>query len=139
MGTSVNIIQSRLICNIVIITSTSNVIISDTTGNNDNITNQSTVNYIDTSIFTKDNNVNTSEIISDTTVNIDTSIFTQDNNVNISEIISDTTVNNIATSIYTHDNNVSISEIISDTTVNNDTSVFTQDTISTTEIEFTMD
>merc|ERR1712121_474635 len=109
-----------------------------TTGNNDNITNQSTVNNIDTSIFTQDSNVNTSEIISDTTVNIDTSIFTQDN-VNISEIISDTTVNNIATSIYTQDNNVNISEIISDTTVNNDTSVFTQDTVSTTEIEFTMD
>merc|ERR1712121_349726 len=81
---------------------------------NDNITNQSTVNNIDTSIFTINSNVNTSEIISDTTVNIDTNIFAQDNNVNISEIISDTTVNN-------------------------DTSVFTQGTVSTTEIEFNMD
>merc|ERR1712121_51344 len=94
------------------IASTSNII-CDTTGNNDNITNQSTVTNIDTTIFTQDSNVNTLEIISGTTVNIDTSIFTQDN--------------------------VNISEIISDTTVNNDTSVFTQDTVSTTEIEFTMD
>merc|ERR1712121_245218 len=72
--------------------------------------------------------------------NIDTSMGTQDNNVNISEIISDTTVNNIDTSIFTQDNNVNISEIISDTTVNNnDTSMFTQGTVSTTEIEFNMD
>merc|ERR1712121_145730 len=118
------------------IASNSNVI-SDTIGNNDNITNQSTVTNIDTTIFTQDGNVNTSEISRDTTVNIDTNIFTQDNNVNISEIISDTIVN-IDTSIFTQDN-VNISEIISDTTVNNDTSVFTQGTVSTTEIEFTMD
>ena len=95
------------------IASTSNII-SDTTGNNDNITNQSTVNNTDTSIFTQDTNVSTSKIISDTTVNnTDNSIFTQD--ASTSKIISDTTVNN------------------------NDTSMFTQGTVSSTEIEFHMD